>query len=754
MKSLITSSILALLAAVAPARAQDIPVLEELAVHNVVWDSPSVDMHGSMPIGNGDLAANFWVEPSGDLVFYLSKNDSWDADQELLKLGRVRIRLDKPFVRDGRPFRQELDLARGCIVVESGTGNDKTTVDFWIDANRPVVNVQINGAEAFTAQVALEHWPKETWATPKKSKANTAKDDSKALRGDTILPAEDNTIRWYYRNTESIFADTLKKQHLGHAVEKFHDPLWNLTFGGLIAGEGLVAKDDRTLTTAAPVKSLDIRIHALTAQTPEPAAWVSQLGALRASNDKVASAEARPAHEQWWKDFWTRSWIFPEGTEEAKAVGRAYALQRWIQAGAARGAYPIKFNGSLFTVDGFMDKKGVYEEFGPDWRKWGGPYWFQNTREPYWAMLYSGDYGQMEPLWKMYRESVPLLQERTKTYFNHDGIYCSETMHPWGLNKLGDFGNNNPDFYPQNGFVRRYWDSGNELSQMMLDFYEHTGNEEFAKNTMIPIADGVVTFYEQHYPKTEPGKPRFAPAMSLETYHTAEDPFPVIIGLRTVLTRLLALPDSLSTPEQRKNWSRFLAELPETPMAEENGKKWILPARTFSDRKNSENPELYGVFPYRAYGLGKPNLETALETWNRRVIKATGGWRQDSIQAALLGLTEEAKGYVVKNATEPTLIGQKPRKPPRFPAFWGPNFDGTPDQCQGSVTLIALQRMLMQCDGDTIRLVPAWPKDWNASFKLHAPKNTTVEGRVENGKLTDLKVTPESRRKDVVIGTE
>ena len=750
----IASSILTLLAAVTPARAQATPALEQLAAHNVVWDSPSADMHGSMPIGNGDLAANFWVEPTGDLVFYLSKNDSWDADQELLKLGRVRIRLDKPFVRDGRPFRQELDLARGCIVVESGTGDDKTTVDFWIDANRPVVNVQIKGAEAFTAQVALEHWPKETWATPKNLKANTAKDDSKALRGDTILPAEDNTIRWYYRNTESIFADTLKKQHLGHAVEKFHDPLLNLTFGGLIAGEGLVAKDDRTLTTAAPVKSLDIRIHALTAQTPESSAWVSQLGALRAANDKVTAAEARPAHEQWWKDFWTRSWIFPEGTEEAKAVGRAYALQRWIQAGAARGAYPIKFNGSLFTVDGFMDKKGVYEEFGPDWRRWGGCYWFQNTREPYWAMLYSGDYDQMEPLWKMYREAVPMLKERTKTYFKHDGIYCSETMHPWGLNKLGDFGNNNPDFYPTNGFVRRYWDSGNELSQMMLDFYEHTGNEEFAKNTMIPIADGVVTFYEQHYPKTEPGKPRFAPAMSLETYHTAEDPFPVIIGLRTVLTRLLALPDSLSTPEQRKNWSRFLAELPETPMAEENGKKWILPARTFSDRKNSENPELYGVFPYRAYGLGKPDLETALETWNRRVIKATGGWRQDSIQAALLGLTEEAKGYVVKNATEPTLIGQKPRKPPRFPAFWGPNFDGTPDQCQGSVTLIALQRMLMQCDGDTIRLVPAWPKDWNASFKLHAPKNTTVEGRVENGKLTDLKVTPESRRKDVIVGAE
>jgi hypothetical protein len=60
--------------------------------------------------------------------------------------------------------------------------------------------------------------------------------------------------------------------------------------------------------------------------------------------------------------------------------------------------------------------------------------------------------------------------------------------------------------------------------------------------------------------------------------------------------------------------------------------------------------------------------------------------------------------------------------------------------------------MLMQCEVDSIRLLPAWPDGWNASFKLHAPQNTTVEGRVENGKVVALKVTPESRRKDVVMG--
>ncbi len=47
-------------------------------------------------------------------------------------------------------------------------------------------------------------------------------------------------------------------------------------------------------------------------------------------------------------------------------------------------------------------------------------------------------------------------------------------------------------------------------------------------------------------------------------------------------------------------------------------------------------------------------------------------------------------------------------------------------------------------------LLPAWPKDWDAEFKLHAPYNTTVEGRVVRGKLTDLKVFPASRKADII----
>ena len=65
--------------------------------------------------------------------------------------------------------------------------------------------------------------------------------------------------------------------------------------------------------------------------------------------------------------------------------------------------------------------------------------------------------------------------------------------------------------------------------------------------------------------------------------------------------------------------------------------------------------------------------------------------------------------------------------------------------------MITLQLMLMQCDGKRIQLLPAWPADWTTDFKLHAPYQTTVEGHVEQGTITGLKVVPADRAKDIIV---
>jgi alpha-L-fucosidase 2 len=257
---------------------------------NVVWDSPSTDCNGTMPIGNGDLAANVWVEPNGDLLFYLSKSDAWSSGQELLKLGRVRVRLDQPLVREGGRFKQTLDLKTGTIRIESMVDGRLTEVRFWIDANHPVVNLEIDGANAFNAQVTLE-----PWRLPGAALVGGAVPD-------TVLPPENHTIRWYQRNAGSIFDDTLKNQNLGHLVGKFPDPLKDLTFGGLISGASLVNKDATTLVTKEPVSRLHLRVHALTAKTATPEEWLQQLQTQRAAVEGIAIAQTRFYDQHYQRD--------------------------------------------------------------------------------------------------------------------------------------------------------------------------------------------------------------------------------------------------------------------------------------------------------------------------------------------------------------------------------------------------------------------------------------------------------------------
>jgi hypothetical protein len=227
----------------------------------------------------------------------------------------------------------------------------------------------------------------------------------------------------------------------------------------------------------------------------------------------------------------------------------------------------------------------------------------------------------------------------------------------------------------------------------------------------------------------------------LETWHVAVNPLPEIAGLRSVLPRLLALPHL--TAARVKTWTRLLEALPKLPVKTNGSQRWLLPAEQYSHESNIENPELYALWPYKLFGLDRPNLAVAQLTFDKRKHTGTGGWFQNAIQAACLGRAREAAAKVVKNFTTH-------HEGSRFPAFWGPNYDWIPDQCHGAVAMTALQQMLLQWDGDKILLFPAWPKEWNVKFRLHAPRNTVVEGEVEGGEVRRVKVTPPSRSTDLV----
>jgi alpha-L-fucosidase 2 len=684
----------------------------ELPACNVVWNSPSEDSRGSMPLGNGDLGLNVWVEQSGDLVFYLSKTDAWGdnvhGNKGLLKLGRVRVKLSPPLpVGDG--FSQTLKLAEGAVEIRAGAANTLTTLRVWVDANRPVMHVEAETSAPGGLEVALES-------------LRTAPE--KDVQADTIPGGQTNRVVWYYRNQNRKIP-----------------ALTDRTFGGAMRGEGLISSGGTGLRSAKPARRHVISLCALTAQTPTPEAWLALLDEAEARAEAVPLADAWRQHAGWWREFWNRSWLFVRGDDDARRVTEGYVLQRYVTACAGRGAYPIKFNGSIFNTDYLKREKikGVETNYwmSADARSWGGQYWFQNTRPMYWPMLECGDFDLMQPFFKMFRDMLPANAKLVRDYYGHDGAYFAETAPFWG--GFGIIGANEPG-----GYTKHYFTPILELSALMLDYFAYTGDREFARATLLPIAEAGVAFFEQHFPRDEQGRLLLDPDNAIEMYWKARNPAPDIAGLRWVLRRLMALPPDLTSSEQRAHWRKFAGAVPELPVGETNGVKVLLPAEVFDKSRNSENPELYPIYPFRLFGLSQPGLELARATFAARRVRTLGCWHQDGVQAALLGETDVARKNVVFALT-------RQDRQLRFPAFWDPGHDYAPDQDNGGNGMNTLQRMLMQCEGRSIRLLPAWPTNWNATFKLHAPGNTTVEGRVDGGKILDLQVTPPSRRTDVVL---
>jgi hypothetical protein len=118
------------------------------------------------------------------------------------------------------------------------------------------------------------------------------------------------------------------------------------------------------------------------------------------------------------------------------------------------------------------------------------------------------------------------------------------------------------------------------------------------------------------------------------------------------------------------------------------------------------------------------------------------------MNAALLGLTDEAATLVLQRAKAPSAKGY------RFPAFMAADYDYPPSADHLANMNSALQWMLLQNANDvagTIVLFPAWPCDWDVDFKLWGSLRTSVEVQYANGALVKLTVDPPTRAPNIVF---
>ena len=756
---------------------------------NVIWNTPSRNSSESMPCGGGDIGMNIWVE-EGDILFYLSRSGTFDENNCQLKQGRFRIRLFPSPFKDAKDFRQELKLKDGYVEVSAGG----TQIQLWADVYHPVVHVEITNAQPLRTEVSYENWRyKERmirkgegqqcsykWAPPKGA-VTTA--DFVSLSSKKELPGmteERNLLLFYHRNPEqTVFDIAVAQQGMENVESQMMNPLKDLTFGGYLFGNNLEFTDTTDSiyagtdyrawnfhsSKASRKEQFCIVLH--TDQTETVDQWEQGLKTTLqriAPQGKISSkivSQDKKQTRAWWNSFWQRSFIEAIGEAENKdgndveGITRNYTLFRYMLGCNAYGSVPTKFNGGLFTFDPcHIDDK---QAFTPDYRKWGGgTMTAQNQRLVYWPMLKSGDFDMMSSQFDFYNRMLKNAELRTQVYWQHNGACFCEQIENYGLPNPAEYGFKRPEWFDKgveyNAWLEYEWDTILEFCQMILE----TKNYANADITpYLPLIESSLTFFDEHYRQLASRRGRKAldgngqlvlfPGSACETYKMTNNASSTIAALRTVLENYGKKDEMLKTiPPIPLRYIEIKDSL--NPTASPELKQTISPAVSWERINNVETPQLYPVFPWRIYGVGKENLELARNTYfyDPEAIKFRShvGWKQDNIWAACLGLTEEAKRLTLAKLSN---------GPHRFPAFWGPGYDWTPDHNWGGSGMIGLQEMLLQTNGEQILLFPAWSKEWDIHFKLHAPGETTVEATLKDGKVTDLKVLPESRKKDIII---
>ncbi|MGC4014984.1 MAG: DUF5703 domain-containing protein [Luteolibacter sp.] len=444
------------------------------------------------------------------------------------------------------------------------------------------------------------------------------------------------------------------------------------------------------------------------------------------------------------------------GGETRSPVTRAYVLSKLLNAMQVRAETPAHFQGGIYTID---PKIAWYATdprtfpHTPDYRFYGCSYWWQNVRFIYLPLLAQGWNEPVRRFIDFYVSKSDLFKARAKHYYNAEGVYFQETVNLTGMPGMGEFGWGSKEY--SEGYTRNIWQQALELTTLMQDYYEHTGDEKFLKETLIPWANDALKFYDTRF-KKDNGKIRIEPTHAVETYWTdVVNDMPSVAGLHAVTEWLLKLPVAKVTADDRAYWTRISAALPALPKRTVDGVVMPDNAESYKpERTNYESPDLYSVFPFRVYGLDRTQypISEAIAGWKKMPNPGHACWYQTGVIAARLGLAEGAQQDVVLRAKNRMNRSDKPGTFLRFPGYLGSPHDWCPDFDGPGNMMNTLQEMIIQPGPNgEIFLTPAWPTDWSAKFRLHAAGNVFVEGTIVKGKLTEWKTTPESAKARVKV---
>ncbi|MGW2505102.1 glycosyl hydrolase family 95 catalytic domain-containing protein [Streptomyces sp. NPDC001588] len=644
-----------------------------LSKHDLVYNRPTTNPLHGLTVGNGRTGAMAWQ--ANGLTMQVSGVDS--SQQTAFGAGLLNLSTTPQLESGYSTYQQRLSLYDGTLTTKYDANRTVTVMGV---PNSEVMGVHVEDSRSGVSAVNLDL---SLW-------------DTSQLGNSGDVP---NLDTW---KTVSTYADST-----GAGLSRGQSDPQNFgyTLAATVEGAAYSARvvDGRTVRLSiTPSRSYTI--------------WFTASSRLNApSHDSVAEARRALASAKsrgyganlndfrsWWHDFWGKSFVQYSGLSgDADYLENVYYLSTYMIAAGGYGTNPFHFINGVFRATG-------------DQTKWSNAYWFWNQRDIYNSFLASNHVDLLAGFNRLYSRNSTALKSYTRTRYNVDGLWVPETM-GWDGNARGTV---NSDF------TNNIWSTGTEAAYNMYLQYAYTNDSAYLRNTAYPFMRDVVKFYAAKLSyDSASGKYFVASSNAHETYWNVPNAITDLAAVRTLFPLTIRASESLGLDaELRPQWQRIVDNLIAYPSTAD---VYLPHTPPLAQTRNGENVAAEIIWPYDRTGIGYPDQQKAVNTFNARPFPYGNVWANDAVQAARLGLGDQAYQGMK------TML----RKYQTYPNGMTDNTNGVFEYL--GVHLAALNESLLQSYNDKIRVFPAVPSDSSfvGRFTLLAKGGFTVSSEREAGEV-------------------
>jgi hypothetical protein len=616
-----------------------------MSKHDIVYNRPNTNKLHGLTVGNGRMGAMAWHQ--NGLTMQVSGVDV--SQQTAFGSGLVNLQTTPAMDSGYSTYQQRLNLYDGTLTTKYDSNR---TVTVMGSPNSEVMGIHVDdtrgGVQNITFEVSL-------W-------------NVSALGNSGDVP---NLDTW---KTVTSYADS---GSAGISRGQADPQNFGYTLAASVEGAAYttqVVNNSRVRFTITPSASYTIWFTSSTRLNAPSNNSVNQARNVLNSVKGTGYSSTLNNFRNWWHDFWGKSFVqYSNNSREADYLENVYYLSTYMIAAGGYGNYPFHFINGVFRAT-------------EDQTKWSNAYWYWNQRDVYNSFLASNHVDLLAGFNRLYSRNYNSLKTLTQSRYGYDAIWVPETM-GWDGNARGTV---NSDY------TKNVLSTATEAAYNMYLQYRYSNDANYFRNTAYPYMREAVKFYASRL-SFDGSKYYMATSNSHETYWNVRNAITDLTSVRLLFPLTIQASQELGLDAGlRSQWQNILNNLVAYPT--ENG-AYLPHQPPISQTRNNENVAAEIIWPYDLTGIGYPDQQMAITTWNRRPFPYGNVWANDAAQAARLGLGDQ------------TMAGMKQmlRQYQNYPNGMTNNTNGVFEYL--GVHLTAMNESLMQSYNGKIRVFPAIPGD-------------------------------------------